>query len=120
MISILAIAKKAKVRPLCQEVGRFFRTPAVKVLDSSLANGKLSRSLTIALAVVVGLAARVDGQLFQLLVLRPGPQELLPVLDPLEVGLTLVGVRAPRRQVLHRGGRKEVQKRRNFYEMAFS
>ena len=82
--------------------------------------GKTREELTVALAFVVGFAARVDGQLFQLLLSRPRSQELLPDLDPLEVGLTLVGVRAPRRQVLHRGGRKEIQKWRNFHELPFS
>jgi len=48
---------------------------------------------TFALAVGVGFAGGVDGQLLQLLFSRPGPQNLFPVLDPFEVGLPLpVGV----------------------------
>jgi hypothetical protein len=44
---------------------------------------------TIALAVVSDFAGRVDGQLLEFLFNRPRPQDLFPLLDPLQVRLAL-------------------------------
>ena len=71
--------------------------------------------LTIALALVVGLARRVDGQLLQLLLDGPSPECLLALLDPLEVGLPLTigvagGVRVGRRR--RRGSRRHRSRHR--------
>ena len=44
----------------------------------------------VALALLVLLAAGVDGQLLQLLISRPLSDRLLPLLDPLQVALPLL------------------------------